>query len=442
MKTTNGLAAQIAKAVSGSTLVRLAGMGFGLLVGIQLAKSLHPDGYGIYGIVMSVISVMMLPIEMGLPRLVTREVSSANALENYGRTLAVTRWARKVVAILSVSAMTFVAVGIFLLGENVRPEIATTLLVALFLLPSVAFCNVDSAVVRGSHKVVAGQIPEALVRPACHSILLYSVAAAGFKISPMFAMGLGVAAAATAASVAHHLSRSALPHVSFQRLSKDDVGSMWRSAIPMALAEGMLVLRSHIQIILLGAISVAAAAGVYRVAGSLSLFIAIPVTIINIACAPIVSRLYAQQDMEQLKRLSAWMAALSASGTMLLLLPFLIVGNAIVGGTFGDEFVPSVLPLIVISAGTVISASMGASALILNMTGNERTVTRAALYSLLILLVLSAPLIMKWNELGAALANSSSAVLWSLLMWRGVKNKLGFDPSVRSALALMMSGGK
>lgn len=431
---TRDLAALVAKAILGSTLLRIVGMGFGLLVGMQLARALQADGYGIYGVAMSVMTLLMLPVEIGLPRLVTREVSAAYAQGNDGKMVGIAGWSRRVVMLLSFAVMTVSAGGILIFGGWLRPELTTTLLVSLLLIPTIAVANIDSAAVRGSQQVIRGQIPEALIRPACHSLLLFGVASQGHAITPPSAMVLGLASAALALLVALMARRGALPRTFPEPVSRDEARRMWTSAIPMFLAEGMLVVRSHAQIILIGLISVAAVAGVYRVAGSISLLISIPITIINVGCAPIIARLHAQQNIEQLTRLSMWISVVATVGTTVLLSPFLAAGPQILVALFGPEFASANSPLIIIAAGTILSAAMGASALILNMTGNERCVTRSAVFSLLALFITSPPLIARWGAVGAAASNAMSAVLWGLLMRRDVMHKLGFDPSIFGCL--------
>lgn len=51
----DGLGPLLVKAFLGSAGLRIAGMGFGFLVGVQLARGLGADGYGVYGLAMSIV---------------------------------------------------------------------------------------------------------------------------------------------------------------------------------------------------------------------------------------------------------------------------------------------------------------------------------------------------------------------------------------------------
>src|SRR4051812_45457231 len=74
-----GLGAVLVRAVFGSASLQIVGMALGFLVGIQLARGLGTEGYGIYAFGMSVAAVVGIPTEFGLPQLMTREIAVASA---------------------------------------------------------------------------------------------------------------------------------------------------------------------------------------------------------------------------------------------------------------------------------------------------------------------------------------------------------------------------
>ena len=63
-------------------------------VGVQLARLLGVEGYGYYGIALSVVTIAGIPGEMGLSRLVTREVASASAKGDLPHLFGAVRWTR------------------------------------------------------------------------------------------------------------------------------------------------------------------------------------------------------------------------------------------------------------------------------------------------------------------------------------------------------------
>src|SRR5690606_17389976 len=87
-----GVAETLIRALVGSSGLRLLGVGFSFLVGIQLARGLGVEGYGIYGLAMSIIAVLTIPTEFGLPQLLTREVAAAQSRGDFGRIRTIIRW--------------------------------------------------------------------------------------------------------------------------------------------------------------------------------------------------------------------------------------------------------------------------------------------------------------------------------------------------------------
>lgn len=102
-----------------SFAVKVAGVTFGLLSGVALARLLGAEQYGIYAFVISVTTVLAVPAQMGLPILVIRETASALANDKPGRMVAIWQWAQRVVLILS-AALTGIFVAVLVWQGRVR----------------------------------------------------------------------------------------------------------------------------------------------------------------------------------------------------------------------------------------------------------------------------------------------------------------------------------
>jgi O-antigen/teichoic acid export membrane protein len=133
-----------------------------------------------------------------------------------------------------------------------------------------------------------------------------------------------------------------------------------------------------------------------------------------------------------LSRVSAVMVV----GVGVLTLPVLFWGEQILEGLFGPGFGQSVTPLLILSLGAMIGSALGPGATLLNMTGHEKRVTYASLWSLVVLVSLAVPLVVFWGEMGAAVANSLTFVFWSGLMWWDSRKLLGVDSSIFQLLKL------
>src|SRR5690606_30870858 len=263
------------------------------LVGIQLARALGAEGYGIYGVAMSIIAMLTIPTEFGVPQLLTREVAAAQAVGDVGSIRAAIRWGRRMVLTTSVVVAGVLLTWLWATGKGGASPLGRTLIAGLVMVPLVAVSNLQSASLRGLQHIVKGQIPDTLLRPALYSGLLAAVSLSAASNSPHVAMALGAIAAGGSCLLGTVLLWRALPPGRSSTTQGAPQSRRWfRSAFPMALTEGMRVLQSHIVVVMLGILSTAAMVGYYRVATSASLFIALVVTIFNVVAAPLISKLY------------------------------------------------------------------------------------------------------------------------------------------------------
>lgn len=424
-----GLGPTLVRATSGSTGLRIAGMGFGFLVGILLARGLGAEGYGIYGVAMSIIALLTVPTEFGLPQLLTREVASAHVARDWGRLRGMLDWSSRVS--LAMSAVIGLGVVAWLLssGRGLASPLGMALLAGILLVPLAAQVSMRSAALRGLQRIVTGQLPDVLLRPMLHALLLALAVWWFAPLTPVLAMASGVAAAALSLIAAQALLRRTLPAevdaVPAILRSRD----WWSSALPMALTEGMRILQGHVAILVLGAMATMAEAGLFRVATSVSLLIGTPLTLFAIVCAPIIAQLHAQGHRARLQRLLWWTSLAMAVSTLLLTVPFMVAGEHLLALAFGEEYRQANTALLILSAGLVVNGWFGVSATLLNMTGLQNRVTYASLLSLAVLVVLMFPLTTFAGVDGAAWATTLSLLAWCLVMWHDGRKLLSLDSS-------------
>jgi O-antigen/teichoic acid export membrane protein len=163
-----------------------------------------------------------------------------------------------------------------------------------------------------------------------------------------------------------------------------------------------------------------------------ALLIATPVSLLNVICAPLISRLHAQGAHARLQTMISWVALAMNAMVLLLMLPFAIAGHQLLGRIFGPAFAASNTPLLILCIGVIGNACFGLNAQVLNMIGLEQRVTRAFAISLIALAVLTPPMVHFWQGSGAALASTLSVLLWNVLMWRDAWTRARLDTSVFS----------
>ncbi len=96
------LGASLLKAAAGTAGLKVAFTGIGFLVSIALARGLGPGGYGVYSYVMALVALLVIPSELGMPALMTREVAVTNARKDWGHMRGLIRRAHQATGLFTV----------------------------------------------------------------------------------------------------------------------------------------------------------------------------------------------------------------------------------------------------------------------------------------------------------------------------------------------------
>ena len=427
-----GLGPFLIRVTAGSGAVQAVGMLLTFVVGVQLARGLGVEGYGQYGIAMAVIALLSIPGEFGLPKLVTREVAAASAKNDLPRLFGVLRWADRMSLRVALPIAALVGMVSWLVADHEASRVAAAIAVGAVIIPLIALARIRGAALQGLRFVVLGQTAFELVRPLIFSMLLFALFMARPEASAADAMVLNVLTAAAALVLCYLWLRARLP--AGPPVQTVQQGRRWlASALPMAMTDGLRILQPQIGMLLLGVLSTSADAGLFRVAVTTAAMTAVPLTLGNTILAPVIAGLHAEGDRRRLQKLSTRAAQAMTAGVLTLGLVLVFGGPWLVGLVFGPEFAPAYPVLVLVCAGQFISGLFGANAILLNMTGHERRVTRAMIVALVVNIALALALVPLWGAVGAAAGFVGSLVAWNVVTWLDARKFLGIETSVLTA---------
>lgn len=431
-----GLRAQLVRGGFGSLALKLVSAGLGFALAVILARVLGPAGYGVYAYVFALVSLLAIPAQFGLPHLVVRETARAQARAEWGLMRGVWRWSALAAAALAVTIA--LAAGLLAWGfaDRFTGLQLATFAWGLALVPLMALGNLAGAALRGLRRVVQGQLPEFVLRPAGFLVLTAAGVLWGGGLTAAAAMALHAAAAAGALVIgAWLLARRRPPPV---RRSPAPVYQtrLWvNSAMPLALVAGMHVLHQHTDIVILGLFRDSGDVGVYRVAAQGAMVVAFGLQAINMVVAPQFARLHAAGDMASLQ----WTATFSARVILLLTLPLVVLllflGGPVIHFVFGPGYGAAYPALAILVVGQLCNAAFGSVAFLLNMTGHERDTARGLAMAVAANVMLNLLLVPLLGLEGAALATTITLGLWNALLWRAVRRRLGIDSTALGAAA-------
>ena len=428
-----GFAATLSRAIVGSSGLQIAGMGLGFLIGVQLARGLGVEGYGIYALGMSVTSILGIPTEFGLPQLMTREIAVASAHSAYARMRGFMLFSSGLVAISSIIIMMVGEVVLSTTDITTDPEKLAVFRWGLLLIPIVAQTKLCGSALQGLGRIVIGQIANLVLRPGLFALFLF-ICFVGFGISRLAstAMALQVAGAGAAMLTSMVLLAIALPRTELRGKVEYDAKSWIASAFPMALTEGMRALQGNLAVFLLGLLSTTSEIGLFRIADSVSAMCGSPASMLNIVAASLIARLWSEQDSVRLRKLVTALAMGITGGVVLFTLPVLLGGRELLEFVFGRQFGDALPTFAISSAANLVYGVAGPCGILLNMTGQEKRVAHAFAASLIVNVVIAAIVIPYLGSRGAALGNLSGGIVWNALLWLDCRRIYGIDTSLLS----------
>lgn len=415
---------------SWSLALKIVSTGLAFATSVLLARLLGAEGYGIFAYAIAIVSLLSVPASLGLPQLLVRNIAAYRARSEWGLMRGLLVKANTWVLLSSVGLGTMAALIAWLLaGRSTNPTVMAFWL-ALLILPINALNNLRSSTLRGLHYVVLGQLPEFLIKPL--SFLLLVVAAhllLGDVFNAPWAVGMQVTATALGLGAGVLFLLNRLPSEVTASDAMYDTTAWARSALPFLFIGGMQMIYKNTDIVMLGALSGAEAAGVYRVVTRGADLVAFVLIAVNMVLQPTVARFYAAGEIQRLQRLVTKSARMIFLGSLPIALVLILFGQWILL-IFGQEFTVGASALAVLSVAQLINAGMGSVALVLSMTGHERKTAVGVAVAACINVVLNASLIPLWGIEGAATATATSITIWNILLAIWVYKELKIYPTV------------
>ena len=434
--TGESLRAQLLRGGIGSIAVKTAHAALAFTLAVVLARILGPEGYGIYSFALAVLMLSAIPAQVGIPHLVIRETAKAETNEDWGLMRGLWRWANW--AVVAFSALALLIVGAVLLLPNLTDSPrASTVAIGIGLIPLIALANVRAACLRGLRKVVQGQLPESVVRPALLLVFVFLAAHLvphdnGF--APGHAMMAYIAAAALAFIVGAYLLWRARPEPLRQAPTPAFQTTDWAKAvIPLAMITGLQLVNNYADLIILGIFWSDDDVGIYRVVSQTALLASFAFHLLGKVIQPHLAALYNKGDISRLQSLVSVSIRIVLLFGVAVSLGFLIFGEPILSYIFGEAYSAGFLALVILSIGKLLYSTMGIAWHVLNMSGHQMATFKVSIFASLSNIALNLALIPQFGMEGAALATTISFGIFFICIHRAVRQLTGIrvGPNLR-----------
>lgn len=419
---------QLLRGGIGSVAVKAGNAVLAFAVAVVLARTLGPEGYGVYSFALAVLMFTAIPAQVGVPQLLVRETAKAQADGNYELMRGLWRWGDRAVLLFSVLALAVVGAVVLLTDIGRDGARVTTLTVALPLIPLLGLANARGACLRGLRNVVQGQLPESIIRPA---MLLVLIGIGGRwvdagQLGAQIAMAFHVTAAIVAFVVGFVLLKRAQPaQLVVTSIPECRIETWCRAVMPLALIAALQLINNYADLIFLGIFRSDQEVGVYRAVMQLAIIVAAGLHIMGKVIQPYIAALYRESNREKLQRLASASTLIVSVFALTGVVIFAIVGEEVLAAIYGADYSVGWRALWILCIGKAFYAIMGLAWHILIMTGFERNAVNAALLTSAINVFLNFLLVPRFGMEGAATATMISFLVFSLLLHRQVKLKTG-----------------
>jgi O-antigen/teichoic acid export membrane protein len=197
-------------------------------------------------------------------------------------------------------------------------------------------------------------------------------------------------------------------------IKTESTTQLFKLSLPMLLSNSLFLILNWTDIIMLGLFKGEAEVGVYNIALKIAVLNAIILVGVNSIAMPKYAELFAKKEMNKLKIFVKQTTIL----VILLSLPiflFILVFPEFLLGLFGNEFLIGTQALLILTIGQAFSAFSSSSVSLLNMTGKEISARNILIISVIFNMILNYVLIPIYGINGAAMATSTSTILWNVL---------------------------
>lgn len=418
--------------------MRVAAVLASLAASVILARSLGPEQYGIYAFVFSIISILSLPVKMGLPTLTLRETAQARATGQWGRLIGIWHWSSLLVLAASAIIIVAVVLALLLFPALLGNERQNALLFALPLIPFLTLSELGGAALRGLRHILLGLFPAGVLRP-----LLLAIVISLFllfwpnDLTAGKAMHLHSAVACICCLTVLILLTKVRPFETRASRTPIFLHRSWlKSILPLTLVAGMQMISHNTDLIMLGIYRSDAEVGQYRVATSIATLGVFGLTAVNLVLQPRFAELFALKDHESLQRLTSLSSMLSLAFALPALMVVWVLGRGGIAQLYDPLYLAAYVPLIVLMCGQTVNALFGPVGNLLIMSGNETKILSGLSIATICNVILNFIFIPEYGTQGAAAATAISGSLLNIYCWKAAMVHLKIDSSPLSYLGI------
>ncbi len=417
-------------AAIGSLSIKFGSAFFAFINSIILARYMGKENFGYYILAYSTILILSVPVNMGLPMLLTRYISKYKVANKFQEIKGIFIISHKYVFITTILVYLLAFVSYFIWWNRYNPVLVNTLIYGFILLPLLAFGSLRTATLRGLKFVILAELPETFLRNLFFTILLLFCLFLDIKITPQLAMFFQIIVTALGFIIGFlFLWKKLLITIKHHKpiFNKKE---WFQQTLPFTINSSIQVVKNKILTYILAVFGNIEAVAVFEVAIKGASLVSFTLDALNLAIAPYISSAFEQKNNASIQRIIKKTGRLIFIFSLPVALTFIFGGKIILEVLYGKSYLVSYIPLVILCVGQLISSIIGSVGLLLNMTGNQSILSRSNVIALVLNILLSIPFIIYFDSIGAAFVYSFVLILQNIYLLKYVKSKLNVTTTI------------
>lgn len=425
---------RLVKSGVGVILIKIIGIILTFVTSIILARGLGAEGYGFYSLLVSVMMLLSIPIQSGIPTLAVRETTRAIAINDHALVKELWSWANGLVLKYFSFLCLIVALFVFYINQWKDAEQLPLFFIGFFSIPLLSLILIYTAIIRGFGEVILGSLPDGLIRPIVNLLIIVAIflSFSESKMPTILVIAAYLASALLTFLISLFLLRKSIKrNIEVIEPIKLPVNTnAWHGTLSiLTIVGGAQMLFGYVDTLILGIYRTDSDIGVYRVAVQISMLVSFGLTVLNQVLQPHFSRLNLARKSTKLQNLVNVSSLVIFIAAAIPALALVFFGDQFINFVYGNDYIMGLTALKILVVGQLANTAFGSVGALLNMTGNEKYAAKGMLLAVFVNIALNFMFIPIWGIEGAAFSSAISLIVWNGMLRFYVKRQLGIESS-------------
>jgi O-antigen/teichoic acid export membrane protein len=418
---------QLIKSFVGVSTQYFLGILLLFVMNIVLARTMSVSDFGIFGFVLSLSTVLSIPVSGGLSMFLTREVAGYTQTRNWsayrGLLLVACWW-----VILASFICGLALLSLTVIIERVPVHLY---LIAFAFVPIMGLNTIRSGILKGLGHPILADGPTMVLQPMLLIIAYLLLAYLGLTSATnallfyfvVFFIVFGMA------SVMLFLVQPSSVYATKSDMS--DKPLWFRALLPFMLMNATTLLSTQTAILIAGFMGKDEVVAYIRVAERGAMVSILPFHVLTAIISPQIVTAIRSGDIIQLRDIVRRSSQLIFFTSLPLVIIILLFGEQIINLLFGNKYGEnSYLPIVIVSVTQVFFGVFGLTGLLLTMGGKEQKILISQILALGINLLLCILLIGPYGAVGASIGISAGLLVSTTINVLLIKRYFGFIPGI------------